>query len=170
MLSACTPDIGDDCVLSTDCSSRGDRLCDTSQPGGYCTQASCGPNSCPEEGSCVEFYSSVPGCARNDRIVSRVARTFCMYVCGDDGDCRTGYVCRHPSDAPWLGRVVDDDRSRMVCLVAPKMSVAPPVPAPVCSMGPVDAGFPPPPPLTDAGDASISDAGVDAPSDGAIDQ
>src|SRR4051794_40702327 len=49
VLAACTPSIGDKCVLSTDCSTRGDRLCDTAQPDGYCTQFNCAKNSCPDE-------------------------------------------------------------------------------------------------------------------------
>ncbi|HKO50071.1 MAG TPA: hypothetical protein VJV79_20210, partial [Polyangiaceae bacterium] len=34
----CTPKIGDDCSVSTNCSTTGDRLCDITQPGGYCTK------------------------------------------------------------------------------------------------------------------------------------
>src|SRR4051812_10031586 len=49
ILAGCTPSIGDKCVLSTDCSTRGDRLCDTSQPDGYCTQFNCSKNGCPDD-------------------------------------------------------------------------------------------------------------------------
>src|SRR4051794_157162 len=59
---ACTPVIGDKCTVSTDCSIRGDRLCDTSQPAGYCTQLNCRAGGCADEASCVLFSSAVPGC------------------------------------------------------------------------------------------------------------
>src|SRR4051812_38010306 len=67
MLAGCTPSIGDKCVLSTDCSTRGDRLCDTSQPDGYCTQFNCSKNGCPDDSACVLFNANVPGCGYDDR-------------------------------------------------------------------------------------------------------
>src|SRR5260221_10129318 len=88
-LSGCTPSIGDKCVLSTDCSIRGDRLCDTSQPGGYCTVFNCSGNSCPDEAACILFNGRVQGCAYDDHVISRTARTFCMATCSSDSDCRT---------------------------------------------------------------------------------
>src|SRR3954454_25134750 len=96
VLAACTPEIGDKCVLSTDCSTRGDRLCDTSQPDGYCTQFNCSKNSCPDNAACVLFNAAIQGCNYDDRsggYVSRVARPFCLASCGTDGDCRSGYIC-----------------------------------------------------------------------------
>src|SRR3954471_3131253 len=83
----CTPSIGDKCVLSTDCSTRGDRLCDTSQPDGYCTQFNCAKNGCPDEAACVLFNSNVPGCGYDDRAGgygSRVARSFCVAKCSSN--------------------------------------------------------------------------------------
>ena len=65
---ACKPEIGDECEISTDCSATGDRLCDTTQPGGYCTIRSCEAQTCPEEALCVEFR---PG-------VARLSTTWCM--------------------------------------------------------------------------------------------
>ena len=50
----CTPNIGNKCSLSTDCSQLGDRLCDTTQPGGYCTVFNCEPDQCPNA-ICVAF-------------------------------------------------------------------------------------------------------------------
>ena len=44
VLAGCSAEIGDDCSNSTDCSSTGDRLCDTTQPGGYCTLFNCEPD------------------------------------------------------------------------------------------------------------------------------
>src|ERR1051325_10082857 len=52
----CKPKIGDDCKISTDCSAAGDRLCDITAPGGYCTMFNCEPGTCPDDESlCVEF-------------------------------------------------------------------------------------------------------------------
>ena len=52
----CAPQIGDECETSVDCSQGGERLCDITQPGGYCTVFNCEPNSCPEDESlCVQF-------------------------------------------------------------------------------------------------------------------
>src|SRR3954468_14654466 len=79
-LSACTPSIGDKCVLSTDCSSRGDRQCDTSQPDGYCTIFNCNGDGCPDKAACVLFNSAIPGCGFDDRAGgggSRIARALC---------------------------------------------------------------------------------------------
>ena len=76
---ACTPEIGDKCIVSTDCSVQGDRLCDTSQPDGYCTQLNCRGNDCSDEAACVLFNSAVPGCNFDDRprpYGSRIARSF----------------------------------------------------------------------------------------------
>src|SRR5258705_13828561 len=49
----CSPKIGDKCSVSTDCSVQGDRLCDPTQPGGYCTVFNCEPDRCPDESVCV---------------------------------------------------------------------------------------------------------------------
>lgn len=94
-LLACQPGIGDDCDSSADCSQGGERLCDTTQPGGYCTVFGCEPGSCPEDSKCVVFgaqLSSVEGCADTGGL-SRFARSFCMKTCGSNDDCRSGYRC-----------------------------------------------------------------------------
>ena len=121
-VAACKPTIGDKCVLSTDCSTQGDRLCDTSQPGGYCTEFNCVANGCPDEAACVLFNSNVPGCGYDDRsgaYGSRVARGFCVAKCGNDNDCRGGYVCRSALAAPWNGIILDTDQGKLTCLVPP---------------------------------------------------
>ena len=46
---AARPQIGDNCVLNTDCGSSGTLVCDTSQPNGYCTQFNCTPERLPEQ-------------------------------------------------------------------------------------------------------------------------
>lgn len=170
----CQPSIGDKCQLSTDCSSRGDRLCDTSQPDGYCTVFNCFGNSCPNDGVCVLFAPSVPGCAYDDRRPSRLGRSMCLATCEEDSDCRAGYVCRAPGDPTYGAKILSTDQTRKACLVAP---IAPSIVAgdagsdaaisspsyPVCS-----ADGPDIPPI-DAGTKSSADAAADAGTDGAAD-
>src|SRR5262245_26278271 len=78
-LLACAPEVGDDCKTALDCSSQGSRLCDRTQPGGYCTIRGCEPGTCPEEAVCVKFRPSE----------ERLAVTYCMRKCDDNGDCRS---------------------------------------------------------------------------------
>ena len=139
-IASCTPEIGDKCQVSTDCSIRGDRLCDTSQPGGYCTQLNCRGNGCADEAACILFNSALPGCSFDDRAGpsgSRVARSFCMAQCESNGDCREGYVCTNPADPPWRAVILDDNQNKRACLALPfegqdagLVSVEPP---PVCN-------------------------------------
>ena len=100
----CKPEIGDSCRLSTDCSTTGDRLCDTSMPGGYCTLFNCTQGSCPSESVCVEFH---PG-------ADRFARRFCVRGCESPSDCREGYVCVAPKERD--GEIVRDTAFSTVCL------------------------------------------------------
>ncbi len=90
----CTPNIGDSCTLSTDCSQTGDRLCDTTEPGGYCTVFNCQPDTCPNS-ICVAYDSTLdPSCGG---VVGgqwpRFQRSFCLAPCGSNGDCRQQYQC-----------------------------------------------------------------------------
>jgi hypothetical protein len=92
---ACQPDIGDSCALHSDCSQTGDRICDPTFPGGYCTIFNCEPGTCPSEAVCVAFYttpSERQECA--DPTDRRLERTFCMKTCTGNGDCRGGYDCK----------------------------------------------------------------------------
>jgi hypothetical protein len=180
---ACTPSIGDKCSQSTDCSVNGDRLCDTSQPGGYCTVFNCRGDGCPDKAVCTLFNASVPGCAYNDYAGgggSRDARSFCMERCFSQSDCRPGYVCADPRQGPWSAIILDDDQTQLACMVLPPTpdgGTPPPNPtAPVCganwpTVSAVEAGAPSiadagvvPPFLPDAGkDAGdAGDAGADA--------
>ena len=131
----CKPKIGEDCATSTDCSISGDRLCDVTQPGGYCTVFNCEPNTCPTEAACVAFSEGTCSTASSS---TRFRRTFCMRECEDDSDCRSGYQCLDLSrDAS--RRVVDTNSVKRVCVLPPSNS-APPIPdPPVCF--PSDASF-----------------------------
>lgn len=176
---ACTPEIGDKCIVSTDCSVRGDRLCDNSQPGGYCTQLNCRAGSCADEGSCVLFGSALPGCGFDDRagpFGSRVGRSFCMAQCESDSDCREGYTCVDPRTAPWNAVILDDNQIKRSCLPRPTSDaglalVGDSGVAPDASIVVTDAstnaslvcGPNPPAPAIDASAPSISDAGARPP-------
>jgi len=96
--AGCTPEIGDECATALDCSTLGDRLCDRTQPDGYCTIFNCEPDSCPDEAVCVAFKTDLdPACKQvDDGRFGRFGRTFCMRVCDDGDDCRAGYICEHP--------------------------------------------------------------------------
>jgi hypothetical protein len=173
-VAACTPEIGDKCILSTDCSVRSDRVCDTSQPNGYCTQ-NCRGNSCPDKAACVLYNTSIQGCGFDDRsgpFGSRVARSFCTARCFTNADCRTedGYVCADPKQYPWNAFILDDVQDQLVCLVIPSDGLdggvdASTADAAVCSatgpnVAPIDAGKAK---MMDAAavDANVADAGAD---------
>lgn len=120
--AGCKPKIGDDCRISTDCSRAGDRLCDITAPGGYCTIYNCEPNSCPEgESLCVEFgaqRSPVSKC-EDKQSPSPYGRAFCMATCDEDSDCRPGYSCEDLSVTTnsWGALLIDLDRGHRACLV-----------------------------------------------------
>jgi hypothetical protein len=119
--AGCKPEIGDDCRLSTDCSAAGDRLCDITAPGGYCTVYNCEPGTCPEDESlCVEFgaqRSPIEACV-DKQSPSPYARAFCMATCEEDSDCRDGYVCIDlRKDNDWNALLIDRDRGGRACMV-----------------------------------------------------
>lgn len=89
----CAKAIGDSCTTATDCSINGDRQCDLSQTGGYCTIRDCDPGTCPSNSVCVAFSAQAP----------RLTRRFCMYACTEDSDCRSGYHCQAQSDRAMCG-------------------------------------------------------------------
>jgi hypothetical protein len=106
----CGKEIGDACVVSSDCSPNGDRQCDVSQHEGYCTIQGCDFDTCPDEAACVRFFTGQfenkpcdtnlqcsldELCNINHHCVPRSSEVrFCMRTCGSNGDCRDGYECR----------------------------------------------------------------------------
>jgi hypothetical protein len=110
--AACGKEIGDSCIVSSDCSPNGDRLClDPAVNDGYCTVQGCDVDTCPGEAVCVRFFTggfSSKTCVDNEDCKSFdelcsvsgicVARSseirFCMRKCDSDGDCRDKYECR----------------------------------------------------------------------------
>ncbi len=173
--AACTPHIGNSCNLNTDCSIDNSRQCDNSQSGGYCTVFNCGPNTCPDNATCIEFQASVPGCPYDDYASpSRSGRSFCMKKCGQDSDCRqdNGYQCLGVQDFGGAGvsAIILDSNQSKVCAIPPDPVNAsqPGVPA-VCPGGTApDAGtlpaFDSGTPATEGGGDAAADAadGADA--------
>ncbi len=118
--AACGSEIGDSCLVGTDCDPNGQRICDNSQPDGYCTIDGCDYNTCPGEAECVRFYigqftnrpcnpdtEDLPAsngtndcnpdeaCTLAGQCVPRSAEVrFCMRKCSSQGDCRDQYECR----------------------------------------------------------------------------
>jgi hypothetical protein len=93
-IAGCTPNIGNKCTISTDCSQLGDRLCDTNQPDGYCTAFNCEPDQCPNS-ICVAFDPTLdPVCGSDDNgRAPRYQQTFCLAPCSSNSDCRDQYQC-----------------------------------------------------------------------------
>lgn len=146
--AGCGDQIGDNCSISSECSPQGDRFCDTTQPGGYCTVIGCDFGTCPEEAVCVRFFpvgnrSSVCDsqsedvttdncsfdeiCTLGNYCAPRSAEIrFCMKSCGGNGDCRGAYECRdrelmiqHGGEpVPPPGELVDPNPARF-CAQAP---------------------------------------------------
>lgn len=120
----CTPQIGDKCTVSTNCSTTGDRLCDVTQPDGYCTKFNCEPGKCPEDSVCVNFgteLSPVDGCQASQG-TSPYKRSFCMANCGSDGDCRAGYNCLAAEE--FNAVLAEHSSGQKVCAVRPKPAPA----------------------------------------------
>ena len=85
VLGSCAPKLGDGCKQGIDCDVRNQRICDRSQPGGYCTIPNCKPGDCGDDGVCVRFRPDQP----------RLSVNYCMLKCGSTSDCdRDAYVCR----------------------------------------------------------------------------
>jgi hypothetical protein len=120
-LGGCGSEIGDACGVSLDCdpNGTGDRICDLSSTGGYCTVIGCDHDSCPEGSVCIRFYvasfanspcdpatedlstdacGTDEVCAFKGQCVPATSEVrYCMKTCESGGDCRGGYECRDES-------------------------------------------------------------------------
>jgi hypothetical protein len=116
LVAACGDKVGDSCSFASDCASDGSRICDSSQPEGYCTVLGCDYNTCPEDSVCVRYFtgsfanrpcepatedvatdmcSLAEYCEIDGRCAPLASEIrYCMATCGSDGDCREGYECR----------------------------------------------------------------------------
>lgn len=132
LAAGCSPKIGDKCTVSTDCSATGDRICDITQPFGYCTQFNCEPNSCPDNAACINFGTTlssgdptkVPAACMSSQGNSPYMRSFCLASCESDGDCRPEYACVEPETIGGVKSDYDDFRRGKVCAV-PRTTVDP---------------------------------------------
>jgi hypothetical protein len=139
LLVGCADEIGDECETALDCSQSGRRACDRTQPKGYCTIRGCEKGSCPEEAVCVKFRPEE----------ERLAVTYCMFQCEDDGDCRSdeGYQCTSSGElGNGMEAVVLDGRNKSFCSAEPREPISLPD-------GGDDAG-----PIFSAPDATAPDA------------
>jgi hypothetical protein len=107
-LSGCEDKIGDSCDFNVDCSPRGDRLCDLSSPGGYCTIENCNAESCPKESVCIAFYPVA----------------FLNHPCNPDSEdnpeCEDDPT--HPDYDPWCDECTPDEVCTQNGFCAPKAS------------------------------------------------
>ena len=120
LLAACGKEIGDSCIVSTDCGSDSNLICDQASLDGYCTIPGCDFGTCPSGSVCIRFFTAgfenppcdfatedVPGaggtnacgfdevCTLNGQCVPSSSEVrFCMKGCGSKDDCRGGYECR----------------------------------------------------------------------------
>ncbi|HEY5944343.1 MAG TPA: hypothetical protein VIV40_02580 [Kofleriaceae bacterium] len=138
----CGKEIGDSCVVSSDCSPNGDRQCDVSQHEGYCTIQGCDFSTCPEEAACIRFFSGTFNnrdcdtqndcsldelCSLTKKCVPRSSDVrYCMRTCDNDGDCRDGYECRtlelmrqHGGEPVLEPGTPIDDNAPKFCAIAP---------------------------------------------------
>jgi hypothetical protein len=145
VVPACGKEIGDACSTNVDCSTNGDRDCDLSQPGGYCTITGCDEKLCPEEAVCIRIFPyESPGsacaqdadcdsselCLPDGFCVPRISeRRYCERKCGSSGDCRGGYVCREagiegkkPTESTYgsIALVANANQSMVVRFCAPQ--------------------------------------------------
>jgi hypothetical protein len=143
LAAGCGKQIGDACVVSSDCSPSGDRQCDISQKEGYCTIMGCDYNTCPSEAACIRFFTgqfqnktcenSADECSLdelcdlNKHCVPRSSEVrYCMATCSDDSDCRDGYECRdlakmktHGGEPILPPGTTIDDAAPKFCAIAP---------------------------------------------------
>jgi hypothetical protein len=114
--SGCGKQIGDACIVASDCALDGSRVCDSAEDQGYCTIAGCDYSTCPGEAACIRFFdgsfSNLPCdpatenvstndctedelCTLDGECVPRSAESrYCMKKCDKDSDCRDHYECR----------------------------------------------------------------------------
>ena len=161
-LAACSKKIGDPCVLSADCGVQSSRQCDTSQPGGYCTQIGCSKDGCSKEAACFLFQPRLGGCSYDDREPARTSKSFCMRSCSGDGSCRVGYICADVTKEPWGAILLDTiELKPKACILAATFAGVNddnPEPSAICDpVGPsFDAGLDEAEP--DAGDSDAGDS------------
>jgi hypothetical protein len=121
--SACKAKIGDECLRSTDCSIRGERVCDlshrvteqgviTPSGKGECTIDGCGRDTCPKEAACIKVYGSDFLSVACDPEREDLA-TFCE---DDDAACEARGCLASVEDGTWTCPPRDECQASEVCL------------------------------------------------------
>lgn len=135
--SGCGKSIGDSCKSVNECiTTDTNRLCLTQDgegfPGGYCTKFNCGgSNVCPEEAACVAYRYTLSGAGGGEcsevTSLSRLQRTYCMFRCDNNDDCRDGYVCLSADGENPLGAtIIDEHAGAKICTLAYDQPANPP--------------------------------------------
>lgn len=135
--SGCGKSIGDSCKSVNECiTTDTNRLCLTQDgegfPGGYCTKFNCGgSNACPEEAACVAYRYTLSGAGGGECSevtgLSRLQRTYCMFRCDSNDDCRDGYVCLSADGENPLGAtIIDQHAGAKICTLAYDQPANPP--------------------------------------------
>ncbi len=114
---SCEEKIGDSCDFNVDCSPKGDRLCDLSSPGGYCTIENCNADSCPKESVCIAFYpvaflnrvcepslEDSPGC---EPPADEDEPNWCDQCAPDERCIQSGYCASKASARRWCMKTCD---------------------------------------------------------------
>jgi len=151
--SGCSRGIGDSCDTALMCSANATRLCDLTQPSGYCTLANCEDGTCPSESVCVTFWTQTDRSADEERL----SVNYCMRKCDERSDCRDneGYDCVSSSTFGTHHEVsIENHPGQKFCAAQS---------APIAAVA--DAGAPLSSP--DAG-ASMPDAGASGDEDAAV--
>jgi hypothetical protein len=147
--AGCGKEIGDACIVNTDCDPNGQRICvDPNTKSGYCTIQGCDFDTCPSEAACIRFFTgqfnnklcnpmtedvSTDDCSLDElcdlggHCVARSSEVrYCMRKCSTDGDCRDGYECRdltlmqaHGGEPVLAPGTPIDDSAPKFCAVKP---------------------------------------------------
>jgi hypothetical protein len=112
LAAACGKEIGDECSSSLDCGDGTNQalVCDTTSPGGYCTEQGCDWNTCPEEAVCVRFYAASFGNKPCDLAAEDLTEDRCTLdeVCTLKGQC-----VPRTSEVRYCMRTCDDDAATL---------------------------------------------------------
>jgi hypothetical protein len=110
--AACGRKIGDNCQTAADCNPNGGRICDLSQPGGYCTILGCNETSCPSEATCIRYFPV--------EYLSKPCNPFCEdRACGgpDAGpDAGCPQICDQASPSSCPSGPTNDCTADEICL------------------------------------------------------
>jgi hypothetical protein len=106
--AGCSKQIGQACATNVDCSPLGDRFCDISAPGGYCTIEGCDVSfdsagkpvsSCPDDGVCIRFFERIATCPCNPETADQDCAPSQRCLC-DEQDPQNPGQCKKTNAIP----------------------------------------------------------------------